>query len=319
MQKDLFARYADQAVTPELGHLEGVQEAAKQHGVTVILGMIERPLQRSGTSLYCSIAYIDGGTGTVKAIHRKIMPTFEERLVWSAGDGAGIVTHPHPTSNGTGASPWVVGALNCYETWLPLMRAALHAQGENLHFSLWPGCARNTRDMTRFYALEGRSFAVSVSAVMKWQDVRRENVPHYDLVVGGAASLGAAVTDGSLEAAAKGSEAQALSGTAGPAADVILDGGSCVAGPSGEWLLSPEDTCDGEEGVFIVEVDHRHVLQERQCLDISGHYSRPDILQLQVHRSRQATAMFHDGPGSAADTSLNPAPSSKFPHPSPSK
>ncbi len=94
VQKDLFARYAEQAVTPEHGHLEGVQAAAKKHGVTVVLGMIERPAQRSGSSLYCSIAYIDGSSGAITAIHRKIMPTYDERLVWSVGDGAGIVTHP---------------------------------------------------------------------------------------------------------------------------------------------------------------------------------------------------------------------------------
>ena len=335
VQKDLFARYAEEAVTPEHGHLATVQQAAKEHGVTVVLGIIERPAQRSGTSLYCSIVYIEGTTGDISAIHRKIMPTYEERLVWSVGDGAGIVTHalnvtggkpvpaakakspclpveparaslhnryvPHP-------SPWVVGMLNCYETWLPLMRAALHGMGENLHFSLWPGSARNTRDMTRFYALEGRSYAVSVSAVLRLSDILPENVPHHEFVVGAFSTSGVAADADKLAAAVGTSPAGDGAGLSDP--DILCDGGSCVAAPDGTWLLSPDGTSQAQEGVFVVELEHTQVVRERQCLDISGHYSRPDVLQLTVNRQRQATVRTVDGPGSftvGSVSTLNPA------------
>ena len=335
MQKDLFARYAEEAVTPEHGHLDTVQQAARENGVTVVLGIIERPAQRSGTSLYCSIVYIDGSSGDITAIHRKIMPTYEERLVWSVGDGAGIVTHPLTVTGGLPAkapaaslsaavltpaassspkpptyvphpSPWVVGVLNCYETWLPLMRAALHGMGENLHFSLWPGSARNTRDMTRFYALEGRSYAVSVSAVLKLSDILPENVPHHEFVVGAFSTSGVAADADKLAAAVSSSPA----GDGADDPNILCDGGSCVAAPDGTWLLSPDDTSQAQEGVFVVEVEHKQVVRERQCLDISGHYSRPDVLQLTVNRQRQATVRTIDGPGSFAAGSvsvLNPA------------
>jgi len=83
------------------------------------------------------------------------MPTYEERLVWSAGDGHGLRTHP--------LGGFCVGPLNCWEDWMPLPRAALYAQGEDLHVAVWPGGIHNTRDITWYIALESRSYVASVS------------------------------------------------------------------------------------------------------------------------------------------------------------
>ena len=177
-QKDLFALYADQAVTIEAGHLDGVRAAAARGGIAVMLGIVERPRDRSGHSLYCSCVYIDAA-GVIGSVHRKLVPTYEERLVWSPGDGHGLTVHR--------LGAFTLGGLNCFENWLPLARAALHAQGEDLHVAIWPGNRRNTEALTPVIAQEGRSFALSVSAVLTRADIpaRSPRRRHAGAVSGG--------------------------------------------------------------------------------------------------------------------------------------
>ncbi|MBT8083224.1 MAG: carbon-nitrogen hydrolase family protein [Gammaproteobacteria bacterium] len=250
LQKALFAHYVRQGVCIEDGDLEPVTAAAARHGITVYLGIMERAADRGGHSLYCSMVYVDAG-GTVGSVHRKLMPTHEERLVWAIGDGNGLRTHR--------LGAFTVGGLNCWENWLPLPRAALYAQGEDLHVAIWPGNRRNTEDITRFIARESRSYVVSVSGLMRKSDID-PSLPHAELLI---------------EAAD----------------EVMADGGSCVAGPDGEWVLEP---VVGEETLEVVEIDHTRVLEERHSLDAVGHYSRPDVVHLNVNRKRQTTAEFDD-------------------------
>jgi nitrilase len=72
---------------------------------------------------------------------------------------------------------------------------------------------------------------------------------------------------------------------------VMANGGSCVASPTGEWVLEPQT---GVESLRIAELDHGIVLEERQSLDVVGHYSRPDVTRVVVDRRRQSTAEFSD-------------------------
>ncbi|MEP5763277.1 MAG: carbon-nitrogen hydrolase family protein [Halieaceae bacterium] len=249
-QKELHAFYLAQAVSIEEGHLQPVCQRAAQHGITVILGTAERAGDRGGHSIYCSLVYIDA-EGEILHVHRKLMPTYEERLTWSPGDGHGLRTHP--------LGAFTVGALNCWENWMPLPRAALYAQGEDLHVAIWPGAERNTHDITRFMAKEGRSFVISVSGLMRPSDVPM-TMPQRDEILLGAE-------------------------------DFLADGGSCIAGPGGEWVLEPQTE---REGVFIATLDQQRVLEERQNFDPAGHYSRPDVTRLEVNRERQRTVHFSD-------------------------
>lgn len=250
LQKSLYANYVSQSVSIDDGDLEAVSDVAKRHGIAVYLGVMERAADRGGHSLYCSMVFVDGD-GRIGSVHRKLMPTYEERLVWAIGDGNGLRTHS--------LAPFTVGGLNCWENWLPLARSSLYAQGEDLHVAIWPGNIRNTQEITRFIALESRSFVVSVCGLMRASDIGDE-LPH----------------------------ARLLQKSADP---VMADGGSCVAAPNGEWLLEPQV---GEESLYIVELDHQQVLEERHNLDVAGHYSRPDVTRLVVNRKRQTTAEFSD-------------------------
>jgi len=250
MQKEIHAHYMDQAVQIEAGHLDPLCGAAKAHGVTVVTGVIERPLDRGGHSLYASLVYIDSN-GVIQSVHRKLMPTYEERLTWSPGDGHGLQVHK--------LGAFTVGKLNCWENWMPLPRAALYAQGEDLHVAAWPGSVRNTQDITRFIALESRSFVISVSSLMRKSDFPQDT-PHLSAI---------------LESAP----------------EPLANGGSCVAGPDGKWIVEP---VADEEKLIVATIDHARVREERQNFDPSGHYSRPDVTQLKVNRQRQSVIAFED-------------------------
>src|SRR4051812_1965563 len=251
LQKDIHAHYLDQAVQIEAGHLASVTEVAKSLGIAVMLGIMERPLDRGGHSVYCSRVHISL-EGRIESIHRKLTPTHEERLCWSPGDGYGLRVHP--------VGAFTVGGLNCWENWMPLSRAALYAQGEDLHVALWPGSGRNTEPTTRFLAREGRSYVLAVSGLMRKQDIPA------------------------------GSPARAI---LEQCPDVLADGGSCIAGPDGAWVIPP---VIGTEELLVATLDHCEIRRERQNFDQAGHYSRPDVTRLVVNRQRQSIADFLDEP-----------------------
>ena len=248
IQKEIHAHYAQNAVVIEQGDLDAICNLAKEHHIAIYLGIIERPLDRGGHSLYASLVYINQ-EGSIQSVHRKLQPTYEERLTWAPGDGNGLRVHQ--------LKAFTVGGLNCWENWMPLPRVALYGQGENLHIAVWPGSDYNTKDITRFIARESRSYAISVSSLMRKEDFP-STTPHLDEILKNAPGI-------------------------------LGNGGSCIAGPDGEWVLEP--VLD-KEGLLIETLDFNRVLQERQNFDPVGHYSRPDVTQLSVNRERQSTVWF---------------------------
>jgi len=179
------------------------------------------------------------------------MPTYEERLTWSAGDGHGLRVHT--------LGQFTVGGLNCWENWMPLARAALYGQGEDLHIAIWPGGIHNTRDITRFIAMEARSYVVSASGFMRKTDFPLET-PHIENILTGCP-------------------------------DILANGGSCIAGPDGEWIVEP---IVGQEKLILTTINHQRIREERQNFDPAGHYARPDVTKLTVNRQRQTTLRIID-------------------------
>jgi nitrilase len=197
-QKACYAFYLAAAV--EIGGAEvcALRQLAGDLGITLMVGVTERG-QRSGRgSTYCSLLTMDPQRGLV-GHHRKLIPTYDERLVWANGDGAGLVTQQVAGAR--------VGGLNCWENWMPQARQALYADGEDLHVSVWPGSTTLTADITRFAAMEGRVFSLAVSGVLC-----RDDIPD-DFPL--AAELRASSTA------------------------IPFNGGSALAAPDGSWIIAP--------------------------------------------------------------------------------
>ena len=249
VNKELHAHYVRNSVQIESGDLNTICELSKKHKIAIYLGIIERAQNRGGHSIYASLVYIDPN-GEIKSVHRKLQPTYDERLTWAQGDGHGLQVHS--------LKQFTVGGLNCWENWMPLARAALYGLGEDLHIAVWPGRDHNTKDITRFIARESRSFVISVSSLMTKADFPA-STPHLDKILDKAPNM-------------------------------LTNGGSCIAGPDGEWILEP---VIDKEGLFVKTINFNHVLEERQNFDPVGHYSRPDVTKLIVNRERQSTVDFN--------------------------
>lgn len=198
IQKELHAHYIRNSVQIENGDLHEICMLAKKYNIAIYLGIIERAQNRGGHSLYCSLVYINAN-GEIKSVHRKLQPTYEERLTWAAGDGNGLQVH--------NLKQFSVGGLNCWENWMPLARTALYGLGENLHVAVWPGSEQNTVDITKYIAKESRSFVISVSSLMRIEDFPA-NTPHIEEILKNAPNI-------------------------------LANGGSCIAAPDGEWVVAP--------------------------------------------------------------------------------
>ena len=196
--KDVFARLVANAVEVPGRATDALGAAAAQAGCAVVMGINERERgHRSGT-LYNAIVTF-GPDGRLLGRHRKLIPTYTERLIWGRGDGSTLDVYDTPLGR--------VGGLVCWEHWMPLARHAMHVTGEQIHAALWPTVHDLHLVASRHYAFEGRCFVVAVGSVL-----RRDQVPD-DLEVFRGDGLA-------------------------PDAH-LLAGGSAIIGPDGQCLAGP--------------------------------------------------------------------------------
>ena len=234
LQKKFYSKYWQESLyLPDHPIIIEMQKLAKQLHVMFMGGIAER----GNGSIYCTLLTISN-KGEILGRHRKLKPTYEERLVWADGDGVGLKTYPTSIGN--------IGGLNCWENWLPLARASLHMQGEMTHISVWPGSIALTKNITKFIALEGRMYVIAASGLLRTNTLHTFLKKEFDF------------TDSSFYSKD----------------EFYQNGGSIIRDPKGKEVAGP---IIGEEGLLIAEIDQELVIQERQNLDISGHYSRFDI------------------------------------------
>jgi nitrilase len=228
-----FRRYWEAAVDVPGGATEILSDAARDSRVHLVMGVIERAF---GT-LYCTVLFF-APDGTMLGKHRKLMPTAMERLVWGFGDGSTMPVFETPLGR--------LGAVICWENYMPLLRTAMYAKSIQLY------CAPTADDRDtwvqsmRHIALEGRCFVLSCCQYLTRGDCPEDY------------------------AAIQGNDPQT----------VLMRGGSCIVGPLGQVLAGPD--YDGER-ILSAELDMREIARGKYDFDVTGHYARPDVFRLFVN------------------------------------
>lgn len=156
-----FQDYWEQAVCVPGPQLDLVGKAAKDMGIHVVLGVIEKDPHRCGGTLYCTTVYF-GANGQYLGKHRKIKPTAAERYIWGEGDGSSVKTYQTPIGK--------LGGLICWENYMPLARTMLYQQGVELYLAPTADARPAWQASMRHIALEGRCFVLSCNQVMRWKD-----------------------------------------------------------------------------------------------------------------------------------------------------
>jgi len=257
-----FHRLHDAAIEVPGPEVLALGEAARQHSVVVVIGVNERSPYGVGT-LYNTMLTFDE-EGELIGHHRKLVPTWAEKLTWAPGDGSSLRVHA------TSVGP--LGVLACGENTNTLARFALLAQGELIHAASYIALptAPDDYDMCRAieirsaaHAFEGKLFNITACSTISPEIIE-------------------------------------MMAPAGPAAQEMLtrprSAWSGVIGPDGAVVGDP---LIDSEGIVYAEVDLARCVEPTQMHDLTGHYNRFDVFNLTVDRRRRPAATFLDDAESA--------------------
>ncbi len=230
--RDDFRRYWESSVDVPGPAVDRMAEIASANRVLLVVGVIER----GGGTLYCTVLFFSP-EGRLLGKHRKVMPTGSERLVWGFGDGSTLPVFDTELGR--------VGAVICWENYLPLLRAAMYAKGIELYCAPTADARDSWLATVRHIAVEGRCFVLACNQFNR----RRDYPADYRVDLG-----------------------------SNPDA-IICRGGSCIVDPFGNFLAGPNT--EGE-AILLAEIDRTQIVRGKFDLDVTGHYARPDIFQLVV-------------------------------------
>lgn len=247
--KEVFARMHLSSITVPGPETETFGELARKHNMTICIGANERIDFGPGNGTIYNTLLIFGSDGKIARHHRKLRPTYGERLVHGSGDGAGLDAVD---------SEWGrIGGLICWEHWMPLTRQAMHDSGEHIHLALWPQVKEMNVVASRQYAFEGRCFVISAGQVMRASELPSE-----------------------LDSMAMGLPEELKENPD----SLIMKGGTSAFAPDGSVLLPPQYD---KEGLIHIHLDDLQMtIRERMNLDVSGHYQRRDVFRFEVDKGR---------------------------------
>ncbi len=253
LSEALHQRLARNAVNLAADDLAPLRAAAAEHGVTVACGIEEIDGAMGRATLYNSVVTL-GPDGTLLNRHRKLMPTNPERMVWGCGDASGLRVVDTPAGR--------VGALICWENYMPLARYALYAQGVEIYLAPTYDSGEGWNGTLSHIAREGCCWVVGCGNLLHARDLP-EDLP-------GRAELY-------------------------PDADEWINpGDSVVVAPGGEIVAGP---LHEQDGISYHDLDLERVRDAKRALDVTGHYARPDLFTLQVDRGTQVPCVFDDDRG----------------------
>jgi nitrilase len=236
-----FQQYFAQSISlpgiesTELGRIAG------RNKIYLVIGVIER----DGGTLYCTVAFYSPD-GQFIGKHRKLMPTAAERLIWGFGNGSTMPVFETPLGK--------LGAVICWENYMPLLRAAHYAKGIEIYCAPTADGRETWVPTMRHIAIEGRCFVLSAN-----QFARRS---HYPEIYGNLAT---------------------------ESDDVVSTGGSCIIDPFGKILAGP---AFDSEVILVADIDRRVITQGKFDFDVSGHYARPDVFRLLVNDADTPSVVF---------------------------
>ncbi len=252
--KRLYQYLAENAITIPSDEFEELREIAMSSEAYLVVGIHER----DGGTLYNTTVYCSPD-GEYK-IHRKLVPTYTERLVWGMGDGSTLNILETPFGN--------LGGLICWEHWMPLARAAMHAKHEVVHTSQFPTVHERHQIASRQYAFEGQCFVLASGCVMSKKDALEgfESLERDDKEVFML-----------LESMRN---------------EKLQRGGSAIISPDISYIVEPVFDAPG---IVYGDLDLSLAKQGNLLLDTDGHYSRPDVFELRVNTKKNENVVFEPG------------------------
>ena len=248
LSEALHKRLLDNAVDLNQGQLGPLQAAAKESGVTLVCGLHEREGELSRATLYNTVVTI-GPDGTILNRHRKLMPTNPERMVWGFGDASGLRVVDTPCGR--------IGALLCWENFMPLARFAMYSQGIDIYIAPTYDSGDGWTGTMQHIAREGCCWVIGAGVALRNRDIP-DDLP-------GRESL---YTD---------------------AEDWINPGDSVVVAPGGQIIAGP---LHEQQDILYADIDLDQVAISRRTFDVAGHYSRPDVFTLHVNTQPQSPVEF---------------------------
>lgn len=258
-----IAEYVANAVTVPGPETDRLCAAARRAGIDVAIGVAELDPRTRGT-VYCTLLLI-GRDGRILGRHRKLKPTFHERMAWGDGDASGLRVHERPYGR--------ISGMSCWEHNMVLPGYALIAQGTQVHVAAWPGREPEEAPpapvavwprqllLSRAFASQAACYVILSAGVLRPADVPerfRELIRH------------------------------------------AHTGQSCIIDPRGEVIAGPAP--EGEDILVARGCSLEAVMAAKAGCDAAGHYARPDIFKLLV--DGEPVGLHADAPGAEARASL---------------
>ena len=235
--KEIYAELRANSVVVPGPETEALAEAAGKLEVGIVIGVNERVNHGPGHGTLYNTLLFFGPQGQLVNHHRKLMPTYSERMVWGQGDASGLRSTKLHGAN--------VGGLICWEHWMPLARQHMHNTGEQIHVAVWPTVHEMHQVASRHYAFEGRCFVLAAGQIMRSSSLPGR-LAHPDKL----------------------------------SSDTLIErGGSAIIAPDGRYLAGP---VFDQETILHASLDLTEIDRECMTLDVTGHYSRPDIFRFSV-------------------------------------